>query len=33
MLGSITESDANYAAYPKHLQKTIDEPFAVFVQG
>jgi transcriptional regulator with XRE-family HTH domain len=31
--GRITETDTNYAAYRKHLQKTIDEPFAVFVQG
>ena len=31
--GRISEDDANYAAYRKHLQKTIDEPFAVFVAG
>jgi hypothetical protein len=31
--GRVSEGDANYEAYRKHLQKTIDEPFAVFVQG
>ena len=31
--GRITDEDANFAAYRKHLQKTIDEPFAVFVPG
>jgi hypothetical protein len=31
--GRVSESDANYTAYRKHLQKTIDEPFAVFVAG
>ena len=31
--GRITETDTNYAEYRKHLQKTVDEPFAVFVQG
>jgi transcriptional regulator with XRE-family HTH domain len=31
--GRISETDTNYAEYRKHLQKTIDEPFAVFVQG
>ena len=31
--GRITDDDANFAAYRKHLQKTIDEPFAVFVPG
>ncbi len=31
--GRIGESDANYAAYRAHLQKTMDEPFAVFVAG
>jgi transcriptional regulator with XRE-family HTH domain len=31
--GRVSEGDANYEAYRKHLQKTIDEPFAVFVAG
>jgi transcriptional regulator with XRE-family HTH domain len=31
--GRVSEGDANYEAYRKHLQKTIDEPFAVFVQA
>ena len=31
--GRVGEGDANYAAYRKHLQKTVDEPFAVFVPG
>jgi transcriptional regulator with XRE-family HTH domain len=31
--GRIGTEDANHATYRKHLQKTIDEPFAVFVQG
>jgi transcriptional regulator with XRE-family HTH domain len=31
--GRISDSDPNYAAYRQHLQKTIDEPFAVFVAG
>jgi hypothetical protein len=31
--GRIGMDDANYGAYRKHLQKTIDEPFAVFVAG
>jgi hypothetical protein len=31
--GRIGASDANYAAYRSHLQKTMDEPFAVFVAG
>jgi transcriptional regulator with XRE-family HTH domain len=31
--GRIGADDPNYVAYRKHLQKTIDEPFAVFVAG
>ena len=31
--GRISPDDANYETYRKHLQKTTDEPFAVFVQG
>jgi transcriptional regulator with XRE-family HTH domain len=31
--GRITDSDVNFGAYKKHLQRTIDEPFAVFVPG
>lgn len=31
--GRISVGDVNFEAYRKHLQKTIDEPFAVFVQG
>ncbi len=31
--GRIAEGEDNFAAYRKHLQKTIDEPFAVFVPG
>jgi hypothetical protein len=29
--GRVTTSDANYATYRKHLQRTIDEPFAMFL--
>jgi transcriptional regulator with XRE-family HTH domain len=31
--GRVSEGDANYASYRKHLQKTLEEPFAVFVAG
>lgn len=31
--GRIASTDANYALYRKHLQRTVDEPFALFVQG
>jgi transcriptional regulator with XRE-family HTH domain len=31
--GRVVASDANYAAYRKHLQRTIDEPFALFMPG
>ena len=31
--GRIPPSDPNHAAYRKHLQRTIDEPFAMFVPG
>jgi transcriptional regulator with XRE-family HTH domain len=32
-LGRVTKEDANYATYREHLRKTIDEPFALFMQG
>jgi hypothetical protein len=32
-LGRLTKEDANYATYREHLRKTVDEPFALFVQG
>lgn len=32
-LGRVTKEDANYATYREHLRKTIDEPFALFLQG
>jgi transcriptional regulator with XRE-family HTH domain len=32
-LGRISPDDANYAAYRRHLRRTIDEPFAMFMQG
>jgi transcriptional regulator with XRE-family HTH domain len=32
-LGRVTREDANYATYREHLRKTIDEPFALFMQG
>ena len=32
-LGRISPDDANYAAYREHLRRTIDEPFALFMQG
>jgi transcriptional regulator with XRE-family HTH domain len=32
-LGRVTVSDANYEIYRAHLRKTIEEPFALFVQG
>jgi transcriptional regulator with XRE-family HTH domain len=32
-LGRILPNDANYAAYRQHLRRTIDEPFAMFMQG
>ena len=32
-LGRLTKEDANYATYREHLRKTIDEPFALFMQG
>jgi hypothetical protein len=32
-LGRVTRDDANYAIYREHLRKTIDEPFALFLQG
>ena len=31
--GRISSSDSNYAAYREHLRRTLDEPFAMFVQG
>jgi transcriptional regulator with XRE-family HTH domain len=32
-LGRISPDDANYALYRKHLRRTIDEPFAMFLPG
>jgi transcriptional regulator with XRE-family HTH domain len=32
-LGRVTKEDANYAIYREHLRKTMEEPFALFVQG
>ena len=32
-LGRVTKDDANYATYREHLRKTIEEPFALFMQG
>lgn len=32
-LGWVTREDANFATYREHLRKTIDEPFALFMQG
>jgi transcriptional regulator with XRE-family HTH domain len=32
-LGRISPEDANHAAYREHLRRTVDEPFAMFVQG
>jgi transcriptional regulator with XRE-family HTH domain len=32
-LGRLTKEDANYALYREHLRKTMEEPFALFVQG
>ena len=32
-LGRVSPSDANYPIYRKHLHRTLDEPFAMFVQG
>jgi transcriptional regulator with XRE-family HTH domain len=32
-MGRIASSDVNYAAYRAHLRRTIDESFAVFMQG
>jgi len=32
-LGRLTKEDANYALYREHLRKTVEEPFALFVQG
>src|SRR4051812_22424966 len=31
--GRIAPSDVNHAVYQKHLQRTLDEPFALFVKG
>jgi hypothetical protein len=31
--GRIVTTDANYAVYREHLRRTIDEPFAIFMQG
>jgi transcriptional regulator with XRE-family HTH domain len=31
--GRIVATDANYAVYREHLRRTIDEPFAIFMQG
>jgi transcriptional regulator with XRE-family HTH domain len=32
-VGRISPDDANYAVYREHLRRTIDEPFAMFLQG
>lgn len=32
-LGRVTKEDANYATYREHLRKTMEEPFALFLQG
>jgi transcriptional regulator with XRE-family HTH domain len=32
-VGRISKGDANYAIYRGHLRRTIDEPFALFLQG
>jgi transcriptional regulator with XRE-family HTH domain len=32
-VGRILSDDANYAVYREHLRRTIDEPFAMFLQG
>ena len=32
-LGRLTQEDANYATYREHLRKTMEEPFALFLQG
>jgi transcriptional regulator with XRE-family HTH domain len=32
-LGRILSDDVNYAVYREHLRRTIDEPFALFLQG
>lgn len=32
-LGRVTSSDANYALYRKHLRRTTEEPFALFLPG
>jgi transcriptional regulator with XRE-family HTH domain len=31
--GRISSNDANYISYREHLRRTLDEPFAMFVQG
>jgi transcriptional regulator with XRE-family HTH domain len=32
-LGRVTADDPNYATYRTHLRKTVEEPFALFMQG
>jgi hypothetical protein len=32
-VGRILPGDANYDVYREHLRRTIDEPFALFLQG
>jgi transcriptional regulator with XRE-family HTH domain len=32
-LGRVSPDDANHAVYREHLRRTIDEPFALFLQG
>jgi len=32
-LGRVMKDDANYATYREHLRRTLEEPFALFVQG
>jgi transcriptional regulator with XRE-family HTH domain len=32
-MGRISSADANFAFYREHLRRTIDEPFAMFLQG
>ena len=32
-LGRVATDDPNYALYQTHLRKTVEEPFALFMQG
>jgi hypothetical protein len=33
VLGRVTSSHKNYAAYQQHLKRVTDEPFALFLPG